>query len=183
MRFLLIFVRNGRAVPRGTLTALPANAVRLTIPLPAGHRWSAGQHYFLNFISASSFESHPYTIANAPYLHPNSEAPERMMVVVLRVHPAKGLGPKLLGLAASGRSTAVLLDGPYGGLGNAQIGRHETVLLLAGGAGASFIAALLEEVCEGIRRQIPGVATKRVELVWVVRDEGAFCVFRCAKLS
>lgn len=99
------------------------------------------------------------------------------MVVVLRINPKVGLGPKLLGLAESGRSTVVLLDGPYGGLGNARIGRYETVLLLAGGAGASFITALLEEVCEGIAKDESGVVTSRVDLIWAVRDEGALSGF------
>lgn len=175
MRFGLIFLRHGQSIPRGTLIALPSDAVRLTIPLPAHHLWSAGQHYFLNFISASPFESHPYTISNTPHLHSKSDADarERTMVVVLRINPKVGLGPKLLGLAESGRSTVVLLDGPYGGLGNARIGRYETVLLLAGGAGASFITALLEEVCEGIAKDESGVVTSRVDLIWAVRDEEA----------
>lgn len=179
MRFGLIFLRHGQSIPRGTLIALPSDAVRLTIPLPAHHLWSAGQHYFLNFISASPFESHPYTISNTPHLHSKSDADarERTMVVVLRINPKVGLGPKLLGLAESGRSTVVLLDGPYGGLGNARIGRYETVLLLAGGAGASFITALLEEVCEGIAKDESGVVTSRVDLIWAVRDEGALSGF------
>jgi hypothetical protein len=66
MRFLLIFIRNGRGMPRGTVEALACGAVRVTIECPPGHRWKAGQHYFLNFIRARPFESHPYTIANAP---------------------------------------------------------------------------------------------------------------------
>lgn len=73
MRFGLIFVRNGLDVPRATVESLQDNTLRVTIRCPEGHRWSAGQHYFLNFIKAAPLESHPYTVANSPYLHPNAQ--------------------------------------------------------------------------------------------------------------
>jgi ferric-chelate reductase len=100
------------------------------------------------------------------------------MTVILRVSPTSGLGPRLLALTNSvTSSTPVLLDGPYGGLTNADLAIHESILLLAGGAGASFVTAILEDVCERIRSEENGVATKRIELHWAVRNEGKSLVF------
>lgn len=73
MRFGLLVVRNGSKIPMASVEALADNALRITIQCPPGHRWKAGQHFFLNFMKAAPFESHPYTIANAPYLHPNAQ--------------------------------------------------------------------------------------------------------------
>ena len=74
MRFSLIAVRNGRHVARGRVEALADNAVRITVRLPynSGHRWTAGQHYFVNFFKVRPLESHPYTVANAPRNDPSS---------------------------------------------------------------------------------------------------------------
>jgi NAD(P)H-flavin reductase len=96
------------------------------------------------------------------------------MTVVLRISPTSGLGPRLLALANStNSSTPVLLDGPYGGLSNADLAIHDSVLLLAGGAGASFVTAILEDLCDRMRREENGFATKRIEVHWALRNEGA----------
>jgi len=74
VRFGLLFTRNGRHIAKGHVEALPDNAVRVTISLhrSAGHRWTAGQHFFVNFFKVRALESHPYTISNAPYNDPSS---------------------------------------------------------------------------------------------------------------
>ncbi|GAA5904202.1 hypothetical protein JCM5296_005529 [Sporobolomyces johnsonii] len=154
-RLCLSLVRNGRRLPLAHLEALPDHAIRATISLPAGAgiRWTAGQHYFVNFLKASAWESHPYTVANAPWIDPSSSASPSTMILLLRVSPLTGLGPRLLHLASSSSSssptTQVLLDGPYGGPSSSSIefGRHEKVVLIAGGAGMSFVVAVVEELC------------------------------------
>lgn len=100
MRFGLLLVRNGTKVPQASIEPLADDAIRITIKCPEGHRWKAGQHFFLNFVKAAPFESHPYTIANAPFLHPNAQAPERTMHILLRPYPGSALAPRLRALAA-----------------------------------------------------------------------------------
>ncbi|GAA5884052.1 hypothetical protein JCM6882_002117 [Rhodosporidiobolus microsporus] len=177
MRFGLMFVRNGRHVASGRVEMLADNAVRVTIRLPykSPHRWSAGQHYFVNFVKVLPFESHPYTIANAPYTDPSSTATPDHLSLVFRINPNAGLGPRLLRLAASSNpSTPVLLDGPYGGLVNRDLGRHNTVVLIAGGAGMSFVTAVLEELSGRLLRDDPSVeGLKRIEVHWAVKHEAA----------
>ncbi|GAA5939143.1 hypothetical protein JCM1841_003336 [Sporobolomyces salmonicolor] len=154
IRFSLILLRNGRRLPLAHIEALPDNAIRATISLPprGGIRWTAGQHYCINFLKASARESHPYTVANAPWIDPSSRAAPSSMVLLLRISPRTGLGPRLLRLASSSSSsptTRIVVDGPYGGpsLSSLEFGRHDRVVLIAGGAGTSFAVAVLEELC------------------------------------
>lgn len=101
------------------------------------------------------------------------------MIVLLRPSPRSLLGPRLMALAESGCSTPVLLDGPYGGLSkNADLSVHQTVLLLAGGSGATFATALLEDLCERKRRGYAGFETTKIEIHWAAKSEG-----ECACLS
>ncbi|GAA5936302.1 uncharacterized protein JCM15063_002774 [Sporobolomyces koalae] len=178
VRFGLLIARNGRRIARGNVEALPDNSVRVTVRLPqsAGHRWTAGQHYFVNFFKVRPLESHPYTIANAPYSDPSSSAGPDRLVLVFRINPEQGLGPRLLRLANStNSSTPVLLDGPYGGLAsqNRDFSRHNSLVLIAGGAGITLSTSVLEEVCTRVRRRDEGVRTKKIELIWAVKNEDA----------
>ncbi|GAA5871475.1 hypothetical protein JCM3774_005609 [Rhodotorula dairenensis] len=178
IRFAVMLNRNGRHIARGHVEVLPDNAVRVTARLPrdSGHAWSAGQHYFVNFVKARPFESHPYTIANAPWRDPSSSETPDKLVLLFRVSPTKGLGPRLLSLAnSSSPTTPILLDGPYGGLSayNRDYSRHDVVILIAGGAGISACTSVLEELGGRIIRGEPGVRTTRIMLWWMVRDESA----------
>ncbi|GAA5949603.1 hypothetical protein JCM21900_002465 [Sporobolomyces salmonicolor] len=178
IRFSLILLRNGRRLPLAHIEALPDHAIRATISLPprAGIRWTAGQHYFINFLKASAWESHPYTVANAPWIDPSSSAAPSSMVLLLRISPRTGLGPRLLRLASSSSSsptTRILLDGPYGGP-SVEFGRHDRVMLIAGGAGMSFAVAVLEELCgRMVRDEAECRAVRRVEVHWAVRRDDA----------
>ncbi|SCV74645.1 BQ2448_7674 [Microbotryum intermedium] len=173
MRFALLFVRNGIAMPKATVELLPESTVRVLIACPPGHRWKGGQHVFLNFIKAKPLESHPVTVANAPWLHPNAKAGARTMMILLRISPRSGLGPALLELASHGTSTPVLIDGPYGGLMTSDLGVNEHVVLLAGGSGVSFISSILQDLCERRARKFEGIRTKKVEVHWAVKNDEA----------
>ncbi|GAA5831080.1 hypothetical protein JCM5353_002010 [Sporobolomyces roseus] len=178
VRVGLVFTRNGRHIAKGHVEALSDNAVRVTISLhrSAGHRWTAGQHFFVNFFKVRALESHPYTISNAPYNDPSSSAAPDRLVLVFRINPLSGLGPRLLRLASSNiPSTPVLLDGPYGGLEsqNRDFGRHRSLILVAGGAGITLSTSILEEICARVRRREEGVKTKKIEILWAVKNEDA----------
>ncbi|RXW14546.1 hypothetical protein EST38_g11309 [Candolleomyces aberdarensis] len=68
----------------------------------------------------------------------------------------------------------VMLDGPYGGCG-VDLGRYETVLLFAGGSGATFTLGLLDDIVGRCvkRGREGGEITKRIEFAWCVRSFGA----------
>ena len=67
----------------------------------------------------------------------------------------------------------VMLDGPYGGC-SIDLGRYESVLLLAGGAGATFTLSLLDDIvgrCVKLGRR-NGERTRRIEFAWAIRSFG-----------
>ena len=67
----------------------------------------------------------------------------------------------------------VMMDGPYGGC-NLDLGRYETVLLIAGGAGVTFTLGMLDDVvgrCVRLRRR-SNEKTRRIEFVWCIKSFG-----------
>ncbi|TFK37211.1 hypothetical protein BDQ12DRAFT_685512 [Crucibulum laeve] len=68
----------------------------------------------------------------------------------------------------------VMLDGPYGGC-TLDLGAYESVLLFAGGSGATFTLSLLDDIvgrCVRKGRE-GGEKTRRVEFAWCVRSFGS----------
>lgn len=72
----------------------------------------------------------------------------------------------------SGVPIQVLIDGPYGGC-SVDLGLYETVLLFAGGSGATFTIGILDDI---VGRCVRGRAccetTKRIEFGWCIRSFG-----------
>jgi len=68
-------------------------------------------------------------------------------------------------------TTTVVLEGPYGGLGNTLLPSFSSVLLVAGGSGITHALSLAHDL---ILRAPTGVVRARaVDLVWIVRTEEA----------
>jgi predicted ferric reductase len=121
-----------------------------------------------------SWESHPFTIANAPASH-------ALSVGNTREHPSPGLllyaraaGNFTRALNADARKssriqTSVIIDGPYGGLSSGMVdpADNKNVILVAGGGGASFTVAVLEDL---VSRELEGKGcTKTIDFIWVVK--------------
>ncbi|KIP02610.1 hypothetical protein PHLGIDRAFT_78922, partial [Phlebiopsis gigantea 11061_1 CR5-6] len=118
--------------------------------------WQAGQHVRLRvFFNGRLLESHPLTICNAP--PQTSATPTRTLTLAARV---KGDWTRALNAYATEEQTRlslgsekaappvevqVMLDGAYGGA-RIDLGAYESVLLLAGGSGATFTLGLLDEL-------------------------------------
>jgi len=67
----------------------------------------------------------------------------------------------------------VMMDGPYGGC-TLDLGRYETVLLIAGGAGVTFTLGMLDDVvgrCVRLGRR-SSEKTRRIEFVWCIKSFG-----------
>lgn len=160
------------------LVALPgASTTLITIPaLRTG--WRAGQHVRLR-VPALGFprgvEAHPFTIASAP----DGEG------MVLMCKKAGNWTEKLYELAAGGggsvrlddpgveksSTVSVILEGPYGGLGNTLLPSFSSVVLVAGGSGITHALSLANDL---ISRAPTGVVRARtVDLIWMVRTEDA----------
>ncbi|KAI0655804.1 iron reductase [Cubamyces menziesii] len=151
--------------------------------------WVAGQHVRLRvFFSGRVFESHPLTIVNAP--SSTSCVPSSTLTLGARVlgdwtrainRYANAEQERLLateketekGELPPGVPVQVMIDGPYGG-SSVDLGDYESVLLVAGGAGATFTLAMLDDIvarCVKLGRQ-NGEKTRRIEFVWCIRSYG-----------
>ncbi|OJT14547.1 Ferric reductase transmembrane component 3 [Trametes pubescens] len=146
--------------------------------------WVAGQHVRLRvFFSGRVFESHPLTIINAPTA--TSCLPGNSLTLAARVH---GDWTRAINEYATkeqerlvtdkgeqpGVPVQVMLDGPYGG-SSVDLGDYESVLLVAGGSGATFTLGLLDDIvarCVKLGRR-NGEKTRRIEFVWCIRSFGA----------
>lgn len=118
--------------------------------IKTSRKWTPGQHVFLNIPRLGFLQSHPFTIASvADGENINS------MRFVLRSH--NGFTKSLN--QASGEFSA-LMHGPYGGVSL----EASSIVLIAGGSGASFTTPLL---LEAVREN----ACKRIHFIWVVRNE------------
>ncbi|WWC63529.1 uncharacterized protein I303_106132 [Kwoniella dejecticola CBS 10117] len=155
------------------LQALPgAGTTVVTIPaLKTG--WRAGQHVRIRIPAlglSKAFESHPFTIASAP----NGEG------LVLMCKRAGDWTNSLYELAQrssdfedraeGGRNQAtIILEGPYGGLGNTLAPSFSSVVLIAGGSGITQSLALAQDL---VSRASSGVVRARtIDLIWMVRTE------------
>ncbi|KAA1466991.1 iron reductase [Dentipellis sp. KUC8613] len=150
--------------------------------------WEAGQHVRLRvFLEGRFFESHPLSIACAP---PSTSClSSRTLLLAARVQGdwtralhryaceeherVCGLSEKHREGEAADVPVQVMLDGPYGGCG-VDLGRYENVLLVAGGAGATFTLGLLDDIvgrCVRLGRR-HGERTRRIEFTWMIRSFG-----------
>ncbi|TFK50651.1 iron reductase [Heliocybe sulcata] len=149
--------------------------------------WQPGQHLRLRvFQSSHIFESHPLTIATAPPSTTCLSAPG--LVVGARavgdwsnsLHQYAHQQLERLALQNEksveeplGAPVQVMLDGPYGGC-SVDLGRYESVLLVAGGSGVTFSLSVLDDIvgrcCRLGRRG--GEKTRRIEFAWCIRSFG-----------
>lgn len=135
--------------------------------------WRPGQHVRLRVLGMGPtkiMEAHPFTIASAPDCGG----------LVLLAKAAGDWTTQLYGFAANGaqtdrevglwkRSVKVMIEGPYGGLGNTLPNSFSSVLVVAGGSGISHALGLAQDLVS--RSPSGSVAARTVDLVWVVRTE------------
>lgn len=117
---------------------------------------------------SKGFEGHPFTIASAP----DTEG------LVLLCKDAGDWTKALFELAEGGTrgeggrcamTATVLVEGPYGGMGNTMLSSFSSVLLVAGGSGISHALALAHDLVT--RAPTGSVRARTVDLVWLVRTE------------
>jgi ferric-chelate reductase len=139
------------------------------------------------------FESHPFTITNAP---PSllSGSPRGIVLYAKvcgdwtrRLHAmardtsleigddyeereafiqAETEGKLSLGADHPGRQVTVMIDGPYGGL-KMDLAAYEDLLVVAGGSGVTFLLGTVEDALSWRER---GRGPSKITVAWVVRD-------------
>ena len=138
-----------------TLIPLPStNLIHLSIPVPKTWEKKAlrpGQHIYLSRpfpdspSSLSVSHMNPFSIANNPF----SDADDTDRHITLVARTLNG-STKLLAEAAEeseGAPISFLLEGPYGGSRNfPDLLAYDTVLLVAGGVGATFTLPIYQDL-------------------------------------
>lgn len=170
LRFAMQLRQNSfLTLSRCRIEALPCSLAKITVD--STMRWRPGQHVFVRFPGLAPLTAHPFTIVSMP-------APDEQQLVstvVLMAKARNGLTKQLYELASKAQSDSsastlsAILDGPYGQ--DASIAGYDHVLLLAGGSGITFVLASLLELAWLWEQK--AAATRRVHLVWSVRDEQA----------
>ncbi|CAE6514945.1 unnamed protein product [Rhizoctonia solani] len=134
--------------------------------------WRAGQHVWVRVLQGDySWESHPFTIANAPASHtPDVGFTSRGLLLYARVAGNFTRSLNTNAHQSSGIQTNVILDGPYGGLGagTVDLADSRNVILVSGGGGASFTVAVLEDLVSRSLEQ--KACTKVVDFFWIVKE-------------
>lgn len=147
------------------LTALPGGHTRITIKNPPVS-WKAGQHAFLSCHAIAPLQAHPFTIASIP-----SDG-KMEFIVQSRTGGTRRLlryAEKLLPETQSGRGSRkhVAIEGPYGHMRPLQ--QFDSVILYAGGTGATFTMPLFRDLIHSWKTQ-GKVVTRRIKFVWVIKS-------------
>ncbi|EAL23548.1 hypothetical protein CNBA1950 [Cryptococcus deneoformans B-3501A] len=78
----------------------------------------------------------------------------------------RGVNADEEGIDHPGKRVQVMIDGPYGGL-KMDLGQYESVLLVGGGSGITFILGSIEEA---LRVREKGRGPAKVDVAWIVKD-------------
>ncbi|KDQ17366.1 hypothetical protein BOTBODRAFT_30178 [Botryobasidium botryosum FD-172 SS1] len=164
-----------------SITAIPEmGCTRIVIPtLYTG--WRAGQHVRLRVLCSRDVmwmdAPHPFTIAS---VHGKSGAEGRGLVLYCK--KAGDWTNKLYALAnggttagalenegyGGGREVNLLVEGPYGGPGNAVLSSFSAALIVVGGSGITFGLPVLQEAFQSILYAQSHL--RIIEFIWVVQE-------------
>lgn len=189
---LSIFHRKGAESALWThsasFTPLPGNVTRVTIQNPS-ISWQPGQHVFLTCHSVVPLQSHPFTIASVPtdnrlefFIRAESGGTRRFFHYASKKDRVLGTGQ----IAPATQNRTVFVEGPYGSL--RCLRQFDSVILLAGGMGATFTMPLLRDIASAWKEEVSGgkpastqakrlAATKRIRFVWVIKSRSQLSLF------
>ncbi|KAL1988613.1 hypothetical protein VTN96DRAFT_9008 [Rasamsonia emersonii] len=160
-----------------TLTLLPCGLLEVRIRTIIS--WTPGQHVFIRFLTLGihSLTAHPFTISSAVHETEKCGHPSEM---TFYIKPRAGITARLAKLAEArpNISVRVLLDGPYGGVNTDAVRRVDTLLVVAGGSGASFSLGIVDDALRrchiyqktGQRIQIVYASRQRAVAEWYARE-------------
>lgn len=151
-----------------SLTLLPQNAVKVTIPTRM--RWRPGQYVYLRLPRISLIQSHPFTIASLCSEDFPSAYGEKYRDMTLVFRPFHGFTREAFQKALEHgpyKIYSAFVEGPYGGM-QREMAAFDDVIFFAGGSGITAIASQLLDLIKKIR---DGKAiTKSVRVIWALKS-------------
>ncbi|KLJ06745.1 hypothetical protein EMPG_17766 [Blastomyces silverae] len=173
-----------------TFTPLPGNVTRITVPNPV-ISWKPGQHVLLSCHGLVPLQSHPLSIASIPadkklefLVRAQNGATKKFFTYASKNHDLLGGSG-----ASSGNVKLVGVEGPYGRI--RPLRQFDSLVLLAGGMGATFTMPLMRDVVEGWKSECLSKAsqrgsflsspnrsvTNRIRFIWVIRSRSLLSWF------
>jgi DMSO/TMAO reductase YedYZ heme-binding membrane subunit len=170
-----------------TVESLSSEACRVTLHLPRHTFVLPGSHAYLRFSHVYPWESHPFSIAwttdrpTTPSLPITEKADDTTSVSNTRqkspmttdisfvIQAQTGMTRKLYNLATASRRPIRMraaFEGPYGG--HNSLSSYGHVVLFAGSSGITHQIPFISTLISGYSAST--VATRRILLVWIVRD-------------
>jgi predicted ferric reductase len=171
---------------RVRVEAMPGEAVRVTIDMVREWTPRPGCHTHLWIPGMAGLHSHPFSVAWAPTLTPESKemtlpilegdvlmapgAPQKSKQISLICRARTGLTRKMYERACKSPnetfSTWGFIEGPYGG--HHSLDSYGTCVLFAGGVGITHQVMYMKHLINGFHRGT--TATQKVVLIWTVPD-------------
>lgn len=192
---------------------LPSRTVRLTVRLPHPFKWAPGQSCLLYLPELSKLQSHPFTIVN------NNNESEIVILVKARkgltrklfnlvrdrsiaaVNAQQGRDKRFSlastqtgaqeGMQVAPVNIRAWLDGPFGSASRVRWNEYSTIVIICGGSGISFGAAVCDFACQMMakNRQVGSdkIKTTRIRFCWVVREYAEIAwvagqLYRCQQM-
>ncbi|KAF9223191.1 hypothetical protein BS17DRAFT_782514 [Gyrodon lividus] len=159
-------------IATATLRPIPElGLTRVEIPV-INTGWRAGQHVRLRILSTSMglwgmTEVHPFTIASV------TNTDEGLVLMCKKAGRWTSKMYEMAGTAAYGeqgrevgRSVKVMVEGPYGGVGNTVVSSYSGAMFVCGGSGVTFALSAVQDLVQS------GYASnvKTIELIWSIPD-------------
>jgi NAD(P)H-flavin reductase len=180
--FRLVYYNwSGRGFSEATVTPMPGEACRVTVHLPRHVDVKPGTHAYLRFKDVNPWECHPFSIAWIEHFpsFDDKESQEKVterdilrgttsVSFVIGAHTGftRALFNKATASGLASISLRAAMEGPYAG--HHSLDSYGHAVLFAGSTGITHQLSFLRPLIEGFNAGT--IATRRVTLVWIIRD-------------
>ncbi|KAI1311209.1 ferric reductase like transmembrane component [Xylaria venustula] len=175
-----------RGFTEAVLEPMPGDCTRVTMHLPRYLDVAPGTHAYIRFKGISPWENHPFSIAWVEH-HPdhtdetldkqksysNAALHKGTTSVAFIIGAHTGFTRQLFNMASSGGAhpmrVRAAMEGPYSG--HHSLDSYGHAVLFAGSTGITHQLSYLKPLIQGFNDGT--VATRRITLVWIMRDTEA----------
>ncbi|KAF3768804.1 hypothetical protein M406DRAFT_250312 [Cryphonectria parasitica EP155] len=168
-----------RGFTEAIVEAMPGECSRVTMHLPRHVDIKAGSHAYIRFAGIKPWENHPFSIAWVDHHSEELPTDEKELMILKKktttsvsfvIGAQTGFTRDLYNRASEAPNGAIrtraAMEGPYGG--HHELDSYGHAVLVAGATGITHQLSYLKPLIEGYNEG--SVATRRITLIWIVRD-------------
>ncbi|RYP78114.1 hypothetical protein DL770_006941 [Monosporascus sp. CRB-9-2] len=176
---------SSKGFTEAVIEPMPGDSCRVTMYLPRHVEIEPGTHAYLRFMGINPWECHPFSVAwveHMPDADKNAVMEKNYTVADIKrgttacsfiIGAHSGFTRKLYNKASAGGAQSIrvraAMEGPYAG--HHSLDSYGHVVLFAGATGITHQISHLKPLIEGFNDGT--VATRRITLVWIMRDTEA----------